>query len=169
MQKTAHADVPFVNRKPRAQRVFSAPGIRSTAPIAEPVPEFDMSEEPLEVAGWNILIAPLGAKTQSDGGIAFAETTQQAEEIQIKIGKVIGVGPTCMEGKTTSGIELKYLTKSINTPEQLLGKFLMYQAYTGHAVRAKTATGGMGKRLLFITATEVLAVVKNPEQWRHYI
>jgi hypothetical protein len=119
----------------------------------------DPSCFPLEIAMWNILIEMVRPKSKFGGLIEKTAGQMQAEEYLSKIGRVILVGPTAMEGKTESGIALKDLTATIKTPEQLIGKYIIQQVHTGQDVWFAPLPG---KKLKLISATEIMAVTTNP-------
>jgi co-chaperonin GroES (HSP10) len=117
---------------------------------------------PLEVAGWNILIEQVRPPSHYGGVIEKTLVQQQAEEYLAVIGRVIAAGPTCMEGVTQSGIKLCDLTDTIKTRAQLIGKYVQYQPHTGAAA---WFTPLPGKRLRYITATEILGVTTVPSMF----
>ncbi len=114
---------------------------------------------PLEIAMWNVLIEMLRPTTKFAGVIQKTPGQIQADEYLAKIGKVILVGPSAMEGKTESGVLLKDLTATIKTPEQLVGKYIIQQPHTGTDIWFAPLPG---KRLKIISTTEIVAVTSNP-------
>lgn len=120
---------------------------------------------PLKVAHWNILVEPVKPKTMSDGGIMLPEDMLKAEAIQTTLGRVLQCGPTAFEGKTSSGISLATLAEGISSAEQLIGRYVIYQKYTGHAIQLRRT----GTKLILLTVTEILAVPDNPADWQFYL
>jgi hypothetical protein len=114
---------------------------------------------PLEVAMWNILIEMVRPASKFGGLIHKTPGQLQAEEYLSVIGRVIACGPSCMEGKTESGILLKDLTATIKTPEDLIGKYVIHQRHVGADIWFAPLPG---KKLKIITVTEVIAVTTNP-------
>lgn len=116
---------------------------------------------PLEVAMWQILIEMLRPKDRM-GRFIKVETQRENEQYLTTVGRVLMVGPTAMSGKTESGIPLDQLTATIKTPEQLVGKYVIIQRYTGNDL---FFAPWPVKKLRYITATEILSVTKVPGMW----
>lgn len=119
----------------------------------------DPASFPLEIAMWNVLIEMVRPATRFGGVIQKTGAQMQAEEYLARIGRVILLGPSAMEGKTESGILLKDLTATIKTPEQLIGKYVIQQPHTGIDVWFAPLPG---KKLKLISTTEILAVTTVP-------
>lgn len=116
---------------------------------------------PLEVAMWQILIEMQRPKDRM-GRFIKVETQRENEQYLTTVGRVLLVGPTAMSGKTESGIPLDQLTATIKTPEQLVGKYVIIQRYTGNDL---FFAPWPVKKLRYITATEILSVTKVPGMW----
>jgi hypothetical protein len=116
---------------------------------------------PLEVAMWQILIEMQRPKDRM-GRFIKVETQRENEQYLTTVGRVLMVGPTAMSGKTESGIPLDQLTATIKTPEQLVGKYVIIQRYTGNDL---FFAPWPVKKLRYITATEILSVTKVPGMW----
>lgn len=116
---------------------------------------------PLEVAMWQILIEMQRPKDRM-GRFIKVETQRENEQYLTTVGRVLMVGPTAMSGKTESGIPLDQLTATIKTPEQLIGKYVIIQRYTGNEL---FFAPWPVKKLRYITATEILGVTTNPGMW----
>lgn len=118
----------------------------------------DPASFPLEIAMWNVLIEMVRPSAKY-GMIQKTPGQIQADEYLSKIGRVILVGPSAMEGKTESGIPLKDLTTTIKTPEALIGKYIIQQLHTGQDVWFAPLPG---KKLKVISTTEILGVTSCP-------
>ena len=128
-------------------------------------PELTAADVPFEPALWMILVVPLKPRRKSDGGIEVVDVSQEAEGFQNTVGRVIAAGPAAFEGKTTSGIELSHFTREISTPEQLLGRYVMYQRNVGQELTLRRS----GEVVKVLKVTEVLGVTNNPHAWKFYI
>jgi hypothetical protein len=114
---------------------------------------------PIEIALWFVMIEMLRPSTKYGGLIEKTASQLQAEEYLARIGKVIACGPSALEGKTESGVELRHLSRSVKTPEDLIGKYVIQQPHTGIDVWFAPLPG---KKLKIISSTEILAVTTNP-------
>lgn len=116
---------------------------------------------PLEVASWNILIEMVKVKDRMGRFLKHVDQVNQ-EQYLTTVGRVLLCGPTALTGKTESGIPLELLTATIKTPEDLIGKFVVIQRYTGNEL---FFAPWPIKKLRYITATEILGVTTNPGMW----
>lgn len=116
---------------------------------------------PLEIASWQILIEMQRPKDKM-GMFHKVESQLQAEQYLTVVGRVLMVGPTAFDGKTESGIDLSRLTATINSAEQLVGKFIIMQRYTGNDIYFAPMPA---KKLRVITITEILAVTPLASLW----
>jgi hypothetical protein len=119
----------------------------------------DPSCFPLEMSMWHVLLEMVRPAPKFGGLIQKTPGQMQAEEYLAKLGRVILVGPSAMEGKTESGILLKDLTATIKTPEQLRGKYVIQQPHTGTDIWFAPLPG---KRLKAISTTEIVAITTVP-------
>lgn len=134
---------------------------RDTAVAAARKAVFDANMFPLEVAMWQILIEMQRPKDRM-GRFIKVESQRENEQYLTTVGRVLLCGPTAMSGKTESGIPLDQLTATIKTPEQLIGKYVIIQRYTGNDL---FFAPWPVKKLRYITATEILSVTTNPGMW----
>lgn len=116
---------------------------------------------PHECALWGLLIEMVRPKNRM-GRFLKVESQVQAEQYLTVVGRVLQCGPVAMEGKTESGIPLNQLTATIKTPEQLIGKYVIIQRYTGNDLYFAPMPG---KKLRYITVTEILGVTTVPSMW----
>ena len=114
---------------------------------------------PIEVSLWHILIEMIRPSLKFGGVIEKTPGQLQAEEYLGRIGRVIACGPSALEGKTESGIELKRLTASVQRPEDLIGKYIVQMPHTGVEVWFAPLPA---KKLKIISVTEIAAVTTNP-------
>lgn len=118
---------------------------------------------PIRAWFWNVLVEPLKPKERSKGGIIVTEQAQEAKKLTTTIGIIRDIGPTAFTGKTSSGIDLSRFSREIEYPEDLIGRFVSYQRYTGHAYEMRN-----GRRLIMITESEILGEVPDPDQFVFY-
>lgn len=116
---------------------------------------------PLEVASWNILIEMVKVKDRMGRFLKHIDQMNQ-EQYLTTVGRVLMCGPTALTGKTESGIPLDQLTATIKKPEDLIGKYVVIQRYTGNDL---FFAPWPIKKLRYITATEILSVTTNPGMW----
>jgi co-chaperonin GroES (HSP10) len=130
---------------------------------AAKAPSVRLTEEGLRgyAACWQIIVIPREPKRESAGGIALPESRQRAEEIFTTIGEVIACGPSALDGKTPSGIEIRKITAGIQSPDDLIGKWVVYQRYAGAPIRNKR----LDAKLVVLTVSELLMVVEDPDEW----
>lgn len=121
----------------------------------------DPSNFPLEVASWNILIEMQRPKDRMGRFIKTAEQINTEQYLTV-VGRVLLCGPTALSGKTESGIPLNELTATIKTTTDLIGKFVIVQRYTGNDLFFAPIPG---KKLRYITATEILGVSPMAGLW----
>jgi hypothetical protein len=116
--------------------------------------------------GWvNIVVEQIAPRTVSDGGIEVVEDSVTAEAIQCTVARVLKAGPAAMEGKTASGIELKNFHKDIQTVEQLIGKFVIFQLHCGQELTLRKT----GQKIRVLKVTDLLGVTADPQAWKFYI
>lgn len=116
---------------------------------------------PMEVAGWNILIEMRRPKNKM-GRFVKVETQITNEQYLTTVGRVLMCGPTALQGKTSSGIDLSAVTATIKTAEDLVGKFVVIQRYTGNDL---PFVPNPAIKLRFITISEILGVTPMPGMW----
>lgn len=118
---------------------------------------------PIRTWTWHVLVEPIRPKQTTKGGIIVTTDAQKAKEIQTTIGLVRDVGPTAFQGKTASGIDLSVFSHEIRTAQDLIGRYVSYQRYTGNLYELKN-----GRRLIMITDSEILGEVPNPDEFLFY-
>lgn len=117
---------------------------------------------PLEAAAWQILVQPREAMTKF-GQIELPEEVQRVQEITTSVGRVLEIGPTAFEGRTSSGVPLNRIAAGIDKPSDLIGKFVLYAKFTGHEVKIKHPQENKVGRIIVLTVTEILCIVHRPE------
>ena len=120
---------------------------------------------PFEPGGWHIIVEPIAPRSVTDGGIEIVEDAQNAESFLATIGRVLKVGPSCMEGTTPSGIKLSNFRPDIQKGEDLIGRYVLYQLHTGHELKLRAS----GLKLRILKVTDLLGVTDEPNAWRFYI
>ena len=128
-------------------------------------PDLLLDGIPFRPALWNILIEPLKPRSVSDGGIEVVTISQEAEGYQVTVGRVLKCGPAAFEGKTTSGINLSNFLPDIQTPEQLVGKHVVYQRHVGQELTLRQT----GQKVKVMTLTDLLGDTQDPHAWKFYI
>ncbi len=91
-----------------------------------PLPDLLTAGFPFTPALWMIVVEPLQPREESDGGIAVVDLSQEAEQYQMTVGRVLKAGPAAFEGQTTGGIKLDNFTADIHRPEDLVGKHVTF-------------------------------------------
>ena len=114
---------------------------------------------PIEVTYWGILIEMVRPTTKYGGILEKHPDQIKAEEYLARIGRVIGVGPAALAGKTESGIDLSRIAHSVDKPDDLLGRYVLQVPNTGMDVWFAPLPG---KKLKIISNTEIAALVGNP-------
>lgn len=120
---------------------------------------------PFRPALWMIVIEPLTPRSMSDGGIEVVTISQEAEGHQVTVGRVLKAGIASFEGKTTSGIELCHFLPDVSTPEQLVGKFVIYQQHVGQILTMRKT----GQQVKVMKVTDLLGDTNDPHAWKFYI
>lgn len=116
--------------------------------------------------GWvNIVVEPIEPRTVSDGGIEVVDLSQQAEAIQCTVARVLKAGPAAMEGVTASGIKLCNFHKDVQTIEQLIGKYVVYQLHCGQELTLRRT----GQKIRVLKVTDLLGITDDPQAWKFYI
>lgn len=136
--------------------------IRETA---NPDPDLLTAGFPFEPGWVNIVVEPVKPKTVSDGGLELVELSQEAEEIQCTIARVLKAGPASMAGVTAAGIPLKDFRPDIQTPEDLVGKYVVYQQHSGQVLTLRKT----GQKIRVLRVTDLLGVTDDPNAWKFYI
>lgn len=131
----------------------------------KPNPDLLKHGFPFTPGGWNIVIEPLEPREITDGGLIIADISQEAESFQITIGRVLKAGPTSMQGRTSSGIDLSVFTEDIKCPADLIGKFVIYQRFAGHQLKLRRT----GQKIIVMDITELLGVTDDPDAFKFYV
>jgi hypothetical protein len=116
---------------------------------------------PIDCGSWNILIEMYEPGSKM-GSIIKTQAQMDAEQHLTVVGRVLKVGITAFAGKTTSGIDCSKLTDHIQSPEELVGRYVIIQRYTGNEIYFAPFPA---KKLRFITLQEILAVTTIPTMW----
>ena len=113
---------------------------------------------PIDVGTWNILIEMYEPRRTMGRFVKTQEQIDQEQYLTV-IGRVLKCGPTAFDGKTTSGIDCSKVTAHCQSPEELEGRYVIIQRYTGNEIYFAPYPA---KKLRFITLQEVLAVTSVP-------
>jgi hypothetical protein len=138
---------------------------RAAMQADKPPPDLLTAGFPFEPAYWMIVVEPLQPRNKSDGGIEVVDVSMEAEAYQMTVGRILKVGPACMEGQTTGGVKLDNYTRSIRTPEELIGKYVVYQKHVGQELVLRET----GQIIKAMKLTETLGVTDDPYAWKFYI
>jgi co-chaperonin GroES (HSP10) len=123
-------------------------------------PMLTPEEIPIQAILWRILVQPLPPLKANPGGkIELSEKTQQAEEIQTCVGQVLQLGHFAFKSTTQAGLAL---AEEPFKPK--VGDFVLHETYAGQEIRLRN-----GKKLRILLDTEVLAIVRDPDEIRNYI
>jgi len=138
---------------------------RALSDVAHQEPDLLVDGFPFTPGLWNIVVEPLKPRTMSDGGIEVVDVSQEAESYQVTVGRVLKAGPSALEGKTSSGIELANFAPGIRSPEDLIGKFVIYQCHVGQQLTIRRTD----QKLKVMKITDLLGVTDDPYAWKFYI
>lgn len=137
-----------------SKSVRAAIGELNREPMLEP------HEIPLQSILWRILVQPLPPLKANPGGrIELASQTQQAEEIQTAVGRVLQLGHFAFKSTTQAGLAL-----AEEPFKPAPGDFVLYETYAGQEIKLRS-----GKKLRILLDTEILAVVNDPNEIRNYV
>lgn len=115
---------------------------------------------------FHIVVEPVEPiKTLGDGTLVKADLTAEAEQYMINIGRVLKLGPTALEGRTEGGVDLSRVAEGINKPADLIGKYVVYQKFTGAGLKRRATD----QKVLLLTITELLAITDDPHDWVFYV
>jgi hypothetical protein len=123
------------------------------------LPDLDITQLPIKPMYWHVLVEPMRPK-KKHGSLHLAPETQKVEEIQTTIGKIIAIGPTAFTGTTPAGNDL---SKDIDRA-QMIGAWVMWAKHTGQEIKLRS-----GHTLRLMDDSELLGVVKDPEEFRHWL
>lgn len=131
----------------------------------DPPPDLMVHGFPFTPAYWMVVVEPLQPREESDGGIAVVDLSQEAESYQMTVGRVLKVGPACMDGQTTGGVRLDNFTATIHKPEDLIGKYFVYQRHVGQELTLRKT----GQTIKVMKTTDLLGETDDPHAWKFYI
>jgi co-chaperonin GroES (HSP10) len=149
----------------RASHALVEAAARGALRDMKPPPDLMTEGFPFTPAYWMIVVEPLQPREESDGGIAVVDLSQEAESYQMTVGRVLKVGPACMDGQTTGGVKLNNFTADIQKPEDLIGKYVVYQLHVGQEITLRKT----GQVVKVMKVTELLGVTDEPYSWKFYI
>lgn len=138
--------------------------------VSESIPEIsrtypsDVETPVVEPGTWYVTLLCYRPKTESKGGIAFADSTQEAQNVFQSIGKVIYVGPLAYKGTTNSGLSMA----DGRVPK--VGEYWAYPRHAGqpYPLRARYE-GGIKAIQLVLKDTELLGFVPDPDAIRTWV
>lgn len=140
--------------QPKSSALRKAIGELHREPMLEP------HEIPVQCILWRILVQPLPPlKTNAGGVIELAETTQNAEQTLTSIGRVLQLGHFAFKSTTQAGLAL---AEEPFKPK--VGDYVLHETYAGQEIKLRR-----GMKLRILLDTEVLAIVKDPDEIRNYI
>jgi hypothetical protein len=138
---------------------------RAMREVNKPNPDLLTAGFPFEPGWVNLIVEPIPPRTVSDGGIEMVDDSLTAEGFQCTVARVLKVGPAAMEGVTASGIKLCNFRPDIQTPEQLIGKYVIFQLHTGQELVLRRT----GQKIRVMKVTDLLGVTHDPQAWKFYI
>jgi co-chaperonin GroES (HSP10) len=123
-------------------------------------PMLEPHQIPVQTILWRILVQPLPPLKRNAGGvIELPDEVQNAEGILTSIGRVLQLGHFAFKSTTQAGLAL---AEEPFKPQ--VGNFVLHETYAGQEIKLRD-----GKKLRILLDTEVLAVVKDPDEIRNYI
>jgi co-chaperonin GroES (HSP10) len=124
-------------------------------------PPIEISQLPMQPMFWHVLLEPARARSTIGSGVLYAaELSQQIEDIQTTIGRIVAIGPSAFTGKTNAG---NFLGEDIDR-STIVGKWVMFAKHTGQEIRLRS-----GHRLKLMNDSELLAFVNDPEDFKHWL
>ena len=149
----------------RASNALVEAAARGALRDMKPPPDLFEAGFPFTPALWMIVIEPLRPREESDGGIAVVDLSQEAEEFQMTVGRVLKAGPASMDGQTTGGVRLNNFTADIQTPADLIGKYVVHHRHVGQELTLRKT----GQVVKVMKVTELLGITEDPYAWKFYI
>lgn len=104
---------------------------------------------PLRAVGWRLLVEPIEAKKQTEGGIALPQEAIDAQEHLRYVGRVVSMGDQAY-AKPDLG----------EKPWCSVGDYVAFGRYAGQEVIVNVE--GERKKMKLISDDEVLAVIDDP-------
>ena len=154
-----------IEARQRASNALVEAAARGALRDLDPPPDLFTTGFPFTPALWMIVVEPLQPREESDGGIAVVDLSQEAEAFQMTVGRVLKAGPASFDGQTTGGVKLSNFTADIQKPDDLIGKYVVYQKHVGQELTLRKT----GQVVKVMKATELLGVTDDPYAWKFYI
>ena len=140
--------------QPDSKALRKALGDLHREPMLEP------DEIPVQSILWRILVQPLPPlKTNAGGVIEIPDQVQSSESILTSVGRVLQLGHFAFKSTTQAGLAL-----SEEPYKPKVGDYVLHETYAGQEIKLRG-----GKKLRILLDTEVLAVVKDPDEIKNYI
>jgi len=118
---------------------------------------FDVETPVVEPGTWYVTLLCYKPNEETRGGLAFASSTIEAQNVFQSVGKVLYVGPLAFKGRTNSGLDMS----TGRVPK--VGEYWAYPRHAGqpYPLRAKWPTGAKAIQLV-LKDTELLGYVPDP-------
>ncbi len=137
----------------------SAPTIDELAEAAGVAPHLQDGSPPVQPVLWRVLIEPIPAQEQTEGGIILPEQVQDAEGALTCVGRVAAMGSLAFRAETKAGMRL---ADEVNRPK--LGWYVVFNQYAGQKIWSRD-----GREFRIVNDTEILAVTETPDELRNYV
>lgn len=140
--------------QPKPSALRKALGELHRAPMLEP------HQIPVQAILWRILIQPLPPLQRNAGGvIELPDQVQNADATLTAIGRVLQLGHFAFKSTTQAGLAL-----SEEPFKPKVGDYVLHETYAGQEIRLRD-----GMKLRMLLDTEILAIVKDPDEIKNYI
>jgi len=103
--------------------------------------------EAIEPLTYQVLVRPIEAAAQTEGGILLTRETQKNEELLNIIGRVLALGPLCFNHPKYDG------TKPYD-----VGDFVLYGQYSGRSILLSD-----DRRVIILNDDQIVCKVRNPK------
>ena len=101
--------------------------------------------------GWRILVLPFKMKDKTKGGIVFAETTLEKQQVASQCGLVLAMGSQCYKDKE----------RYPEGPWCKVNDWVMFARYAGSRIKID------GGEIRLLNDDEILATIDSPEDILH--
>lgn len=109
---------------------------------------------------FRVVVVKMAPKKQSAGGIVFSDTTKEAEDYAIFVGKVLRLGSMAFKGKMPSnGLDM---SEESNAPKE--GDYVLFGKYAGQKIELQS-----GATLILLSDDELTGTTNDPSAYRMYI
>lgn len=128
---------------------------------AQPEQQFSPEGVPTPLY-WQIIVEPIKPKAMV-GSLYVSLESQQVEELQINVGKIMAMGRLALEGKTPSGLDM-----SVEKDRLVVGAFVQWFRYTGQRIKV-IQDSGEDRVFMAISSSDLMCIPADPYKIRFWI